>query len=383
MVRGWDRLSGGKRRALLPQIFVPYRCKLQDLGLEGGTGARVRKNESNGTTTAALDEDIKTAALLKSSSHASWSSILPRFTTVHARAEAKLRPTLKPAEVSSDSRQLLQRTFQIQLMWTSLARAARKAGTGKTWWQERQERRQRSKPESESQCQQGSCLLALVEERQLEHGMFVAPKEPVWLWRPTNGRQLKTKERHGQNERALWSKETKLQLWNNSHNRLSRALQTWRRLKKLGVHRTWTYDTGAAISAFPLDAMIGTETDANEMWLQNCFWGIHPPPWRLVCVQGTTDDGYGVRNTLISARTVHSKGHVAVVDSNGGYIISHNSTLTRKIKPFVQQEIIHESGAVRLYLGNGTCVGYTRIEQHVRTRHNMRDNSGSAFGTGV
>ena len=36
LVRRWDPLSAGKRRALVRQILVPDRCKLQDLpaGLE-------------------------------------------------------------------------------------------------------------------------------------------------------------------------------------------------------------------------------------------------------------------------------------------------------------------------------------------------------------
>ena len=33
----------------------------------------------------------------------------------------------------------------------------------------------------------------------------------------------------------------------------------------------WTYDTGAAISAFSLDAKIGTETQANDCSLQDSF----------------------------------------------------------------------------------------------------------------
>ena len=67
LVRRWDPLSGGKRRALLRQILVPDRCKLQDLpaGLEKWEEL-VRQYEwskSSGTTTTALDDDIKTAAL--------------------------------------------------------------------------------------------------------------------------------------------------------------------------------------------------------------------------------------------------------------------------------------------------------------------------------
>ena len=67
LVRRWHPLSGGTRRGLLPQSLVPDRCKVQDLP------TRLEKWEElvrrydrikwSGTTTAALDEDIKTAAL--------------------------------------------------------------------------------------------------------------------------------------------------------------------------------------------------------------------------------------------------------------------------------------------------------------------------------
>ena len=105
----------------------------------------------------------------------------------------------------------------------------------------------------------------------------------------------------------------------------------------------WTCDTGAAISAF-LRA-------------------------------GTTEYGYGVtfqglkakvHKILISASKVHNEGHAAVVDSNGGYIILYNRT--RHIPQIVQSEIVSELGAIRSYLENGTHIGYTQIQQHVRTR---------------
>ena len=98
LVRRWGPLSGGKRRALLRQILVPDRCKLQGLlsGLEKWE-ERVRRYErskSSGTTTTALDDNIKTAAL---------------------------------AEANSHSRQLHRRSPQIRRRWTALAREARKA----------------------------------------------------------------------------------------------------------------------------------------------------------------------------------------------------------------------------------------------------------------
>ena len=93
-------------------------------------------------------------------------------------------------------------------------------------------------------------------------------------------------------------------------------------------------------------------------------------------MQGTTEYGSEVafqgrkahiHKTMISASKVHSKGLVAVVDSNGGYFIHYSSTLARKIQHLVQKEIVREP-AVRLYLENGTYIGHTKIQQHVSTR---------------
>ena len=42
----------------------------------------------------------------------------------------------------------------------------------------------------------------------------------------------------------------------------------------------WTYDTSAAIAAFPLDARIGTETKANDCSYKT-FRRTHLRPWQL------------------------------------------------------------------------------------------------------
>ena len=106
----------------------------------------------------------------------------------------------------------------------------------------------------------------------------------------------------------------------------------------------WTCDTCAAISAFPLDTRIGTETQANDCSNKTASVELVSDRGGLR-VQGTTEYGYGVtfqgrkadvHKTLISAGKVHSQGHVAVVGSKGGYI----STLARKIQQLVQREIV-------------------------------------------
>ena len=107
---------------------------------------------------------------------------------------------------------------------------------------------------------------------------------------------------------------------------------------------------GAAISAFPPDAKIGAETEANECHCKTASWELISDRGGLR-VQGTTECGYGitfqgrkadVHKTLISVSKVQSKGHIAVVDSNGGCIILYNNALAREIQHYVQNEIVNE-----------------------------------------
>ena len=81
-----------------------------------------------------------------------------------------------------------------------------------------------------------------------------------------------------------------------------------------------------------------------------------------VTIQGRKADV----QSLISASKVHSQGHTAVVDSNGGYIIPYNSMLARRIQQLVQKEIVKELGAIRLYLESGTYIGYSAEWEHTK-----------------
>ena len=74
-----------------------------------------------------------------------------------------------------------------------------------------------------------------------------------------------------------------------------------------------------------------------------------------------------VHETLINASKVHSKGHVAVVGSNGGYIMPYNSALARNAQ-LDQTEIVNEPDAMRLYLENAPPSDTPKIQQHVHTR---------------
>ena len=54
-----------------------------------------------------------------------------------------------------------------------------------------------------------------------------------------------------------------------------------------------------------------------------------------------------VHKTPISASKVHSKGHVAAVDSNGGYIILYNSALARDFNNSSEMRLSKNLGAIR------------------------------------
>ena len=127
-------------------------------------------------------------------------------------------------------------------------------------------------------------------ERPLECGMLVEPTEPVRLpRRATKGRQRKMKERHRQRSGLSGTKETKLQLWNNSRNRLLRAHWTWRRLRNLEGHLWmskvgWDGHTTLLRRFRPFHWMQRLAHKRRRMSVATKLLqgGTHPRPWRLV-----------------------------------------------------------------------------------------------------
>ena len=129
---GWSVVGGGeKRRALLRQICVPDRCKLQDLpaGFEKWEKLvrRYERSKSSGTTTIALGDDIKTAAL---------EAPVPGELEQHlAMIRARLITYEKVrSEIQAYIEARRSQAPQIRWKWTALvqeARKSRKARKGK------------------------------------------------------------------------------------------------------------------------------------------------------------------------------------------------------------------------------------------------------------
>ena len=138
--------------------------------------------------------------------------------------------------------------------------------------------------------------------------MLIESKELIWLQGNTiQRRQRKTEERHGQRSRLVGT-------WRQNCSGGTTAAASSCEVSRLGATLVrspdpdhegwlrWTYDTSAAILAFPLDARIGTETQANDCShktapgeLISCRGGL--------CVRGTTEYGCPVEE---SRRTQNS-----------------------------------------------------------------------------
>ena len=131
----------------------------------------------------------------------------------------------------------------------------------------------------------------------------------------------------------------------------------------------WTYDAGAAITAFPLDARMGTETEPNEASYKTASGELIPDRGGLR-VQGVSEsvrsvvlDGRkaDVHKPLVSAGAIAQKGHVAVLGDLGGYIVPRGSPLARKIRELVHREAPREAATIQLYQEKGTYAGYLRV----------------------
>ena len=103
--------------------------------LQVGANCNILSQDSRGLrircadTKEAIRAERRQQLLMKTSRQLHWK---PSFQVSWSRSctsrlEAKFRPTVKPPEVNSHSRQFLQRALQIQWMWTALAKAARRA----------------------------------------------------------------------------------------------------------------------------------------------------------------------------------------------------------------------------------------------------------------
>ena len=135
----------------------------------------------------------------------------------------------------------------------------------------------------------------------------------------------------------------------------------------------FTYDTGAAVTAFPLNATVGEETEANGATYRTASGEIIEDRGGLK-VSGSTEAHHpitlsgrraDVHKILVSAGRTHAKGHVAFLSKDGGWILPSTSNLTKKIEQIIEDHARKQKGAVPLYQEKGTYVGYVKVEPEV------------------
>ena len=346
---------------LFCDILVPDRCKLQDLpaGLEKWEELvrRYERSKSIGTTTAALDEDIKTVALeaLPSNKHLAMNRArLITYEQVRSEIQAYIEARRSQFAFKTSAAQSTSDPMDVD----SSGKGGKKGKKGKKEGKG-QNQSQNPNPSKNAVCWHCG------KKRHLSTECWSNPKNQSGSVGIQNkGGKGKPKNGPGKGAGPLEQGEQAAVVEPQFEQALASSLdlasfETLVRSPHLDPEGwlRWTYGTGAAISAFPLDAKIGTETQANECSYKSASGDLISDGGGLR-VKGTTEYGCGVtfqgrkadvHKTLISASIVHSKGHVAVVDSNGGYIIPPcNSTLASKIQQFVQNETGNEPGAIRL-----------------------------------
>ena len=187
----------------------------------------------------------------------------------------KSKPTLKPAEVNSHSRQLRQRSPRIRWRWTAMAKEARKARKGKVMASAARKKNQSPNPNKDAVCWHCGKKCHLSTE---------------CLSNPKNQSGSGGTQHKGGKGKP-----------NNVTDKGAGSLELGDREGCL----RWTH---------ALNARIGTETQANDCSDKTASGELISDRGGF-CVQGTTEYGYGVtfqgttadgHKTLISASKVHS-----------------------------------------------------------------------------
>ena len=429
LVRRWDPLSGGRRRALLRQILVPERCKLQDLpaGLEKWEEL-VRRYEKRraGGSTAALDDDIKTAALealVPGELEQHLAMNRARITTydqVRAEIQAYIeaRRSQFALKVGAGARNPDAMDVDSFARWgkggkgtdkgkkggkASAPPAAHPKGGGRSQAASTDKNKEiecwncGKKGHRSSECwakpkAQASPGAAAATTAFNRHG-----KSPHQAGGSGGGRGKKG----GRGGRGKGANSLDEEAHAHDDDVQQPALAGSLELSSFGFEGAagafhsphldpegwlrWTYDTGAAITAFPVDARIGIETEPNAASYKTASGELIPDQGGLR-VQGLSESGRDVtlegrkadvHKTLVSAGLVAKKGHVTVLDNDGGYILPRGGRLTQRIQQLIRAEVRKEKLAVPLYKEHGTYVGYLKVPME----HMQMDTSSALAGS--
>ena len=225
LIRRWNLLSGGRRRGLLRQNLVPDQCK-QDLlaGLEKWEELvrRYERSKSGGTTTAALDEDIRTAAF-----EVCVPTKLEQHFAMHRARPIAYDQVRSEIQAYSDARQ-----SQFAFISVAAKKNFRPIGCGQLW-QRRQERETSNPgPELFIPPRDAVCWHCGKKCRSLECRMFGEPQEPEEAI--AKGVKRRPTRQHGLRSRLLGARRTSCSCGASAASGPSRTLWTWQRWRNFG-----------------------------------------------------------------------------------------------------------------------------------------------------
>ena len=167
----------------------------------GGTGS------PSGTTTAALDEDIKTVAreaLVPSELEQHLAMNRARLIK-YEQFRSEIQGCIEARRIKSHFRELLQRALQLRWMWTALAKKGKKGNKGKTGKGDGKNGKIGGKGQNQSQNPNPS----------KDAVCWLESKESVWLWWNPKTKEAKETCRPARaREQARWNSLGKPRMFN-------------------------------------------------------------------------------------------------------------------------------------------------------------------------
>jgi hypothetical protein len=418
LIRRWDPLSGGRRRALLRQILVPDRAKLGELPLALERWEElVRRYEKRraGGTVQPIDDDIKTAALESMvppelEQHLAMNRArLPTYDHVRAEIQAYIEARRSQGALGSRERPQGASPMEVDVFMknskgskgggkskdkgkskgNSTGKIGKQASDVECWNCGKKGHRSAecwSKPKGHGKGA-GSAASAAPHPH---HG---APSPNGAHGHGKSKDKGKGAKSRGKGAYSLDQPEEELhpsfaQIVQDAGNLElgSLSAHATREVAPVdapgsGAHREkyldadgwlkFTYDTGAAVTAFPLDAKMGEETEPNESTYRTASGEIIPDKGGLK-LQATTEARHpvtlngrraDVHKILVSAGRVHAKGHVSYLNGAGGWVIPGGSALARKMEDLINEHARRTKGSLQLYQERGTYVGYVKVQK--------------------
>ena len=381
LIRRWDPASGGRRRVILRQIVQPERAKLTELpgALEKWDGLlrRYQKRRAGGEVMQPVDDDIKISALeglvpSELEQHLAMNrSRLRTYAQVRAEIDAYVDAKHSQGAISRRSGKKNEDAMDVDSFQKGAKGKGKGKGKGKkggavagrgnqteaTCWNCGKPGHRQADCWSQPQQQQPAAAKGKGKKGGKNKGK---PANSLEEGRAAQGQPAPEPSAAGCLDICSFSVVSAAELMSLEERNVDE--NGWLR---------FTFDTGAAITAFPSDMDVGEKTAQNDATYRTASGEVIEDRGGLA-VSGWSESGHPVRlsgrradvhKVLVAAGQVHTRGHITILEKGGGYIIPGESDLAKKIKRLVSNEIDHVVGVLPIYEEKGTYAGYVQVSR--------------------